>query len=128
MRSALVISHSMDFIDNDSFDIAQNRPALFRREQNVKRLGGGDQNMRRAFQHRPAFGCERVTGADSGANLRHQQATLASYLENFAEWNFEVLLNVVAEGFERRNVQNFSAVLEFPGQSLAYQTINAGEK
>src|SRR5437763_14256396 len=107
MRTTLVVSNSMNFIKDNGLDIAQNGPALFRRKQDVKRLRGGDQNMRRALQHGPAFRGQRIAGADGGANLRHQQAALTSHLENFAEWNFEVLLNVVAECLERRYVQNF---------------------
>ena len=71
---------------------------------------------------------ERVAGADGGANLRHQQAAFAGHLQNFAKRNFEVLLNVVAEGLQRRDVQNFGAVVKFAGQGLAHQAINAGEK
>src|SRR5437763_4744470 len=128
MRATLVIRHGMNFVNDNGFHITQNGPALFRREQNVKRLRRGNQNVRRTLQHRSALRRERISGADSGANLRHQQPTFTSHLENFTQWHFEVLLNVVAECLERRNVQNFGAVLQLASQSLAYQTVNAGEK
>ena len=40
---------------------------------------------------------ERVAGADRGADLGHQQAALARHLQDFAQRNFQVLLDVVAQ-------------------------------
>ena len=59
---------------------------------------------------------------------RHQQAALAGHLQNFAQRDFEILLNVVAKGFERRNVEDFGAVSEIAGERLAHEAIDAGEK
>ena len=42
VSAALVVGHCVDFIDDDRFDITQDSPALFRSEQNVKRLWRGD--------------------------------------------------------------------------------------
>ena len=128
MRAALVVGDGVDFVDDDGFDIAQNRAALFRGQQNVKRLRRGDQNVRRPLQHGPALVHQRVAGADRGANLRHQQSALARHLQNFAQGHFEILLNIVAQRLQRRNVKNFSAVVQIAGQRLADQAIDAGEK
>ena len=100
MRPSLVISDRVDFVNDDGLDIAQNGPALFRRKQDVQRLRRGDQNVWRTLQHRPAFRRERVAGPDGGADLRHQQPTFACHLQDFAERNFQVLLNVVAQGLQ----------------------------
>ena len=83
---------------------------------------GGRFSIARALVH------QRVAGAHGGADLRHQQAALARHLQNFAERNFEVLLDVVAERLERRDVEYFGAVLQISGERLADQTIDAGEK
>src|SRR5260370_40440427 len=84
--------------------------------------------MWRAFEHRPALVHERVTGADGSANLRHEETALTCHLQNFAKRNFQVLLNVVAEGLERRDVENFGAVLQIARERLPHQPVNAGEK
>jgi len=49
-------------------------------------------------------------------------------LQDFAEWNLQVCLDVVSQGFQRRNIQNFRAVAEFAGERLANHAVNAGEK
>ncbi len=128
MRAAFVVGHGVNFVDDDGLDIAQNGAAFFGGKQDVKRLGRGDQNVRRPLQHGAALVHERVAGADGGADLGHQQAALAGHLQNFAQRDFEILLDVVAEGFERRDVEDFGAVLQVSGQGLANQAIDAGEK
>ena len=128
VRAALVVGDGVDFVHDDGLDIAQNRAALFRGQQDVERLGRGDQNVRRPLQHRPPLVHQRVAGADGGANLRHQQSALARHLQNLAERDFEILLDVVAQRLQRRDVENFSAVVQIAGQRLAHQAINAGKK
>ena len=128
VRAALVVGHGVDFVDDDGFDIAQNRAALFRGQQNVERLGRRDQNVRRPLQHGPALMHQRVAGADRGANLRHQQAALARHLQNLAQRPFEIFLDVVAQRLQRRDIQHFGAVVQITRQRLAHQTINAGQK
>ena len=71
---------------------------------------------------------ERVARADRSANLGHQQATLAGHLQNFAKRHFEVLLDIVAQRLQWRNVENFGAVLKIARKRLAHQPINASEK
>ena len=53
---------------------------------------------------------KRVSSAHSGANFGHQHAALSGELQDFAQRNFQVFLNVVAERFERRDVENFCTV------------------
>jgi hypothetical protein len=71
---------------------------------------------------------QRVPGADRGTNLRHQQPAFARHLQNLAKRDFEVLLNIVAQRLQRRNIEDFGSVLKIARQRLAYQAINAGEK
>ena len=128
MRAALVVGHGVDFVDDDGLDIAQNGAASFRRQQDVKRLRRGDQNVRRPLQHRAPLVHQRVAGADRRANLRHQQAALARHLKNLAQRHFEIFLNVVAQRLQRRDVKHFGAVVQIAGQRLADQAVDAGEK
>ena len=59
---------------------------------------------------------------------RHQQAALARQLQDFAERDFQVLLDVVAQRLQRRDVEDFGPVVQLAGERFADQPINAGEK
>ena len=128
MRSAFVIGNGVDFIHDDRFDVAQNRAALIRGQQNVERLWRGNEDVRRALEHGAPLGHERVATADRGANLRHEQAALAGHGENFSQRNFEVFLDVVAQCLQWRDVKDFSSISEIACQSLAHEAINAREE
>ena len=84
--------------------------------------------MRRTLQHRAPLVHQRVAGADGGANLRHQEAALAGQRENFAQRNFEILLDVVAQRLQRRDVENFGAIAQLAGERFADQAIDADEE
>src|SRR5438477_10259504 len=112
MGAALVISYCMDFIYDNGFHIPQNCAAALGLEQDVKRLRRGHENMRRPLEHRTPLGHERVAGTNRSANLRHEQPALAGHLENLPQRPFKVLVDIVAESLERRDVEDFGAVLE----------------
>ena len=59
---------------------------------------------------------------------RHQQAAFAGQRQDLAERAFEVLLDVVAQRLQRRDVENFGAVVQVAGQRFAHQAIDADEK
>ncbi len=109
VRAALVVGHGVDFVDDDRFDVAQNLRGSSGREQDVERLGRRDQDVRRRFSiaGAPHAACRRCgRRCESAAS----EAALARQLQDFAERAFEVLLDVVAERFERRDVEHFRAI------------------
>jgi hypothetical protein len=128
MDAALVVGHGVNFVHNHSLNITQDGAALFRREQDVERLGRGDQNMRRAPQHQAPVFHQSIAGAHGGADLRHQKAALARHLQNFSQRDFKIFLDVVAEGFERGDVKNLSAVVQIACEGFADEAIDAGEE
>jgi len=128
VHAPLVVGDGVNFVDDHGFDIAQDGAALFGSEQDVERFGRGHQNVRRTPEHQAAVFHQRIAGADGGADLGHEQAAVAGHLENFSEGDFEILLDVVAESFERGDVEDFGAVVEFSGEGLADQAIDAGEE
>ena len=128
MHAAFVIGHGVNFIHNHGLDIAQNGAALLRCQQDVERLGRRNQNVRRAFQHQAAVFHQRVAGAHGRPYLGHQQAAIASHLQNLSQWDFKIFLDVVAERFERGHVENFCAVVQFARKSLADEPVNAGQE
>ncbi len=118
MRAALIIGNCMDLIDDHRLDITENRPAFFRREQNVQGLRRGHQNMRRPLQHRPTFRHERVAGPDRRTNLRHEKATLIRERKNLAQRNLQVFLDVVAESLQRGHIEHFCTIWRSPASAF----------
>src|SRR5580658_3211771 len=99
VRTALVVGDGVDFVHDQGANGAQQFPAFPGGEKNVERFGRGDQNVRRALLHREAVADERVAGAYGGADFGHQIAALMGELENFSQWDIQILLNVVAQRF-----------------------------
>ena len=93
------------------FTVRRHFAALFGGQQNVKRFRRRDQNMRRPLLHRAALVHQRVAGAHGRANFRHQISALPRKLQNFAQRRVQIFLNVVAECFQRRNVQALQSCL-----------------
>ncbi len=71
-------------------------------------------------QHRAPLMRERVTCTHCGANFRHQDSALPRELQNFAEGNFQVFLNVVTQRLKRRYIENFGAVGQFSADRFAH--------
>ena len=84
--------------------------------------------MRRALQHQAPVFHQRVASAHGGADFGHEQAPISSHLQNFSERNLEILLDVVAERFEGRDVKNLGAVTQIAGERFADETVDAGKK
>ena len=101
VRAALIVGNRVNFIHNDRLDRAKQLAASSRSQQNIKRLRRGYQNMRGPLLHRQAFARQSVSGSHRRANHRHQETLPLSQLENLAQRDVEVSLNVVAKGFER---------------------------
>ena len=71
---------------------------------------------------------EGVAGPNRGANLWHQPTPLSRHLQDLAQRDFEVFLNVVAQGLQRRDIEDFGAVAKIASQSLAHQAVDASQK
>src|SRR5580704_15720764 len=128
VRAALVVSNGVNFVDDDGFDRFENFATLRGGEQNIERFGGRDKNVRRPREHLAALVHQRIAGTHSSANLGQQEAALSCKLQNFAEWNLEVFLNVVAESFKRRNVKNFEPIGQLTRERFADEAVNTSGK
>jgi len=118
----------VDFVHDDRADGLENGAALLRREQDVERFWRGDQDVRRVPQHRLARGHQRVARADGRADFREVEAALTAQTNDLGERAVEVLLDVVAERLERRDVQDFGAVHQRAVDGLLDEPIDAREK
>ena len=110
MRPALIASDGMDLIDNNGCGAGQCLPTAFGGQQNIQRLGRGDQDMRWPAHHRLPFTSRRIAGAHRGANLGELQTLSCRALQNLAQRLLQVFLNIVAESLERRDIDHVYTV------------------
>ncbi len=128
VRAALVVDHGVNFVHDQGSRRAQRLAALLGRQQDVERLGRGDQNVRRPLQHLAALPGGGVPGAQGGANGRQRDAALCRQSCDFGQRNFEVLADVVAQRLERRDVDYFNLVRERAVARGAHQSVQADQK
>lgn len=84
--------------------------------------------MRRHLQHAGTVAGGSVSGANHGANAGHEVATFGGELLNLKQRLVEIFLNVVAERFKRRDVEDLRVLAKLSGQGLADERVNAGEE
>ena len=80
------------------------------------------------LEHLLALRHRRVAGADEYTEIRHQAPGRQRRLTDFSQWLLQVFLYVVAERFQRRDVEHLRVVVEFTGQCLFEETVDAGKK
>ena len=95
MRAAFVRRQSVDLVDDHGPGRRQHRAAGLRRQQDVKRLRRGDEDMRRAPTHLCAFALRCITRAHQGADFDIGETVLAQGLADTGKWFFEVFLDVI---------------------------------
>ena len=128
VRAAFVPGQGVDFIDDDRADGAQDIPALAGRQEQVQGFGRGDENMGRAAKHVLSIFCGRVARADFDPYLRKEKSGGQGVSRNLTQRLPEILLHVVAQGLERRDVENLRVVGQVVGERLLEQGINRRQK
>ena len=128
MSAALVIGNRMDLVDDYGLDRAKIVAAFLRGQEDVKRLWRGDENMRRPLEHGPALRGQGIAGAHGGADGCAQVAALQGQLLNLPQRLLQVLLHIVAERFERGNVDYRGGWRERAVDCLADQFVDTDEK
>ena len=118
----------MDFIHDDRVHGAEIASCFARCEQKIQRLRRRDEDVRRLFEHGRAILHRRVASADTGADLRAEIASCQGELLNLREWAVKVLLNIVGQRLQRRDVHDLCARSEAALQCLAQQAIDADKK
>ena len=110
MRATLVVGHGVDFIHNHGAGRTQHASRAFRGQQNVQRFRRSDQNVGRPLAHLLAFPHGRVAGAHGGADGREQDSLFSGQRGDFGERRVQIFADIVAERFERRDVDDRSLV------------------
>ena len=128
MRPALVAGKRVDFIHDHAAHRSQHRAARLRGEQQVERFGRGDQDVRRVALHRRALRRRSIAGAYLGAYRHIRQAVLQQGVADAVQRQFEILVDVVRQGLERRDVEHLCLIRQRRVQSVAHQLIDGGEE
>ena len=117
VAAALVAIEGVDLVHDDRPDRREHRSPAVARQKEVQRLGRRDQDVRRPPGHRRPLARGRVAGAHEDADLRQPVGEAA----DLPEGRLEVLLHVVREGAQGRDVEDFGGIGEIaaPAHELA---------
>ena len=128
VAAAAVAGEGVDLVDDDGVDAAQGFARPLGREHQVEGLRGGDEDVGRAGDEGAAAGGLGVAGADADANFGHVNAALLGQLADGGEWGLQVALDVVAEGFEGRDVEDAGDGFEFLLLAAADELVDSGQE
>ena len=106
VRAALVACDGVDLVDDDGLDGAEQVASLRAGDEQVERLGRGDDEARRPAQHRGALGAGGVAGADGDPHLGRVEAELLGDGGDLGERALEVLGDVDGQRLQRRHVDD----------------------
>ena len=122
VRAPLVAHDGVDLVHDGGADGGEHAPPALAREEDVERLRRGHQDVGRAPGHGRALRARSVTGADEHAHLGQRRIERAQSFERTRE----VLLHVVRERAQRRDVEDLRRVRE--RGPLPDQGVDRGEK
>ena len=128
VRTAFVAHYRMNFVDDQRARRFQHPAAAFAGQQNVKRFGSRDDDMRRTLRHRSALRSRCVTCSDQRANVYFRQAQRFQFFLNTFQWRLQVALDVVTERLQRRDVDDVRRVVEFSFNSEANEIVDRRHK
>ncbi len=116
VRAALVRRDGVDLIHDHRLGAAQHGPAPLRGDQEIQRLGGGDQDVRRVLEHgRPLRG-GRVAGPDRHPDIRRSQSELAGHRGDLTQRCLQVLLDIRRQRLQRRHVDDLGPAPRRPSR------------
>ena len=128
VSAALVVGDGMDLVHDHGADAGQHLAGLDGSEQNEQGLGRGDQDVRPAARHPLALPLRRVAGPQGRSDGRQYDAALARQSGNLGQRDFEILMNVVAQRLERRDVDDLGPVGQRTQAGAAHQAVDGGEE
>ena len=125
---SLVAGHRVDLVHDDSAHRAQHLARALRREDEIERLGRGDEDVGGAPYHLLPLRPRRVAGAHQRANLDIGQAQLLEHAPDLDQRLGQILLDVVRKRLERRDVHHLRPIGQSPGETLPQQRIDRGQE
>ena len=123
VRAPLVPGDRVDLVHDHGRGGGEQAAAALGGEQDVERLGGGDQDVRRTAHHPRAVAGRCVARPHHRADLRQRTAGSGGKTANPFQRLMEVLLDVVAERLERRHVHHIGAVRQPARLRLQHEAV-----
>ncbi len=114
MNTALVGADLVDLIHDDPLNILELLPEDRGGEDDSQRLWGCDEDVGRLPRLTLPFARRGVPGPDGDPDLGRVQVQLIGKLLHLAEWLRQVLVDIIGQGLQRRDVEAVDLVLQFP--------------
>ena len=128
VRAAARADHRVDLVDDHRADVREPLAAPLRRQQQVQRLRGRHENVRRRPHHRRARRRGRVSGAHRRGDHRSREAHFGGQRANARQGLSEVLVDVAAQSFERRDVEDSGLLGQAVLDAFAQQIIDGDQE
>ena len=128
VRAPLVAGDGVDLVDDRGADARQHGASALAREQDVERLRRGHQDVRGLPAHGVARRARGVAGAHHRPDPRPRLAGLDQRAVDAFEGYLQVLVHVVAERLERRDVEHPGRVGERRPAAVPHQGVDGGEE
>src|SRR2546426_1662906 len=128
MGAALAAHHRVDLVDDHEACLRQSRAEALGGKENEERFRGGDQDGGRRADQGLAGGGQRVARPHGHADLGQAEPRLGRGCADTGERLAQVLLDVVVEGPERRDVDDVDAVFQSTIGGEAVQVIQRPEE
>ena len=128
VRAAARADDRMDLVHDHGPHRPQHLPAALGREQQIQRLGRRHEDVRRRPENAGALGRRRIARAYGGCDARSRHASLIRKLRDAAPGQREILVDVRAQRFERRDVDDPDLVRQRRREAFFEQVVEAGEK
>ena len=129
VRPPLVPRDGVDLIEDYRTGPAEHGPAPIRGDQEIERLRGRNEEVRRAPQHGGAFRGGRVTSPDGHPDLGRGIPELGGDRTDLAERALEVVADVDSQGLERRDIHDLGAIAKIAALLVrAVDPVDADEK
>ena len=113
----------VNLVDDEEPRVGEGGPEPLAGQQDVQRLGRGDQDVRRPPGHRLSLRRERIAGAHGHAHLGQLDPLGSGRGADARQRRSQVLLDVVVERAERRDVDDVHAVLEASLEAEAVEVV-----
>ena len=124
----LVPSQRVDLVHDDGLDGVERGAALRRGDEEVERLGRGDDEGARAPDHRRPLAGGGVARADPDRQIGRGQAELSRLGADLGERPFEVLRDVDRQGLQRRDVDDPRAADRLAARVGEVQAVDGHEE
>jgi hypothetical protein len=126
--AALVRRQSVNLVDDHRARRREHAAPGLGSDQDVQRFRRRHHDVRRLAAHALALRGRRVAGPHEGADLDIGEAARLQLRPDSGEWRLEVLLDVVRERLQRRDVDDLRRVREPAFEALPHESVDRGEE